>query len=106
MVTFHLAAELDTPQVQLAELRAGTDAETARLGCRQVFFGEFGGWLATDLFDRELLPAGVRLDGPLLVQEPTTTLVPLGQVPQVERHGLCSLRSCLDRRDAISLWLK
>jgi len=89
MVTFHLAAELDTPQVRLPELRGGTDVETARLGCREVFFGEFGGWRPADVFDRELLPAGIRLNGPLLVQEPTTTTLVLpGQVLQVEQHGL------------------
>ena len=89
MVTFHLAAELDTAQVQLPQLRAGTNAEPARLGRRPVYFGELGGWLPVDVFDRELLPAGIRLNGPLLVQElTTTTLVLPGQELQLDGHGL------------------
>ena len=89
MVTFHLAAELDTPQVRLPELHAPSSVEDASLGQREVFFGEFGGWLPADVFDRDLLPAGARLPGPMLVLEPTTTTLVLpGQMLRVERHGL------------------
>ena len=93
MVTFHLAAELDTPQVQLPELPVRGDAGAARLARRDVYFGELGGWRAADVFDRDALPAGASLDGPLLVQEPsTTTLVLPGQVLHVDRHGLLLIR--------------
>ena len=89
MVTFHLTAEREAPQVTLPELAPTGTVEAARLGERPVYFGESGESLVTPLFDRAALPAGARLHGPLLVQEPTaTTLVLPGQALSLERHGL------------------
>ena len=89
MVTFHLTTELDAPQVELPELSVASSPDAARRGQRDVFFGELGQSLPTPVFDRDLLPAGTRLEGPVLVQEETTTTLALpGQVLNVERHGL------------------
>jgi N-methylhydantoinase A len=89
MVTFHLTAERDAPQVTLPELPPTGTVDAARLGERPVYFGESGESLVTPLFDRATLPPGTCLPGPLLVQEPTaTTLVLPGQALSVERHGL------------------
>lgn len=89
MVTFHLVAELETPRAALSPWRAAGDPDAARLGRRDVYLGEFGGRVAADAYDRERLPAGTRLAGPVLVQEPTTTTLVLpGQSLTVDPYGL------------------
>ena len=87
LVTFQLAAEADTARIALPEAAAAGTADDARLGARDVRAG--GAVLRAAVFDRARLPAGARLDGPALIEEPTsTTLVLPGQTLAVDRHGL------------------
>ena len=55
-------------------------------GFRQVYF--FGAWYRTAIYDRDRLPAGMRLDGPVVIEESgATTLVPPGFTASVEPTG-------------------
>ena len=62
------------------------DPGDARVGQQRVRFG--GEWLATPVYDRDLLRPGHRLRGPaLVVQEDATTVVPPGWQGWVDRWG-------------------
>ncbi len=54
---------------------------------RPVFF-ESQGWVDTAVYEREALPAGFRLEGPCLVEEPiSTTLIPPGFDAHIDVYG-------------------
>ncbi len=66
--------EVDKPALpELAE--TGGDPSAARLGERDMLFDDSGRYHRTPVFDGEGLQAGVTIDGPAVIQEPTTTLV-------------------------------
>jgi len=55
------------PRPQINEIHPGTgDLAGARLGTRQVHFGD---WISATIYDRTRLGAGDGLDGPAVVQE-------------------------------------
>jgi N-methylhydantoinase A len=72
--------------------RAGAPAVPGPAGERPAFFAP-GGFVRTPVFERRRLPAGVRLPGPAIVEQPdTTTVVPPGWTAVVERSGNLRLR--------------
>lgn len=88
LVTFRLAATADVarPELTLWEA-AGRSAKAAARGARSVDFGE-NGRHETAIYDRDLLPPGFAADGPLIVEEPSsTTLVCPGQRVRVDELG-------------------
>ncbi len=88
MVTFHLAAELDTPRIGMPDIGAGARLQDALVGHRDLHAGG-GHAMSAPVYRRENLPAGARFDGPALVDEPTTTTMILpGQHVRVDRFGL------------------
>ncbi|HYZ45757.1 MAG TPA: hypothetical protein VE667_12950, partial [Xanthobacteraceae bacterium] len=59
---------------------------------RSVYFE--GGFRDTPIYDRAELPAGVRLDGPAVVEEfGSTSVVFPGQALEVDPHGILIIRS-------------
>lgn len=63
-------------------------AEAARTGSRPVYFTERGGFVDTPTLARAHLHAGVRLPGPVLVEEyASTTVVPPGAALAVDAFG-------------------
>ena len=88
LVTFHLAAEIDTPRIGMPEIAVEGTLEDAIIGRRELHSGEDGTAVAL-VFDRDRLPPGARFEGPALVEEPTTTTVVLaGQCARIDRFGL------------------
>lgn len=89
LVTYHLGAELDTPRVDLPEIAGTGTVDAARIGELEVWLGENGGQGRASVYDRERLPAGAVLAGPVLIEEATaTTMVLPGQRASVDRFGL------------------
>ena len=89
LVTYHLGAELDTPRVDLPEIIVETTVEDALIGDQAVSIGEAGAQGRARVYDRDRLPPGTVLDGPVLIEEPTaTTLVLPGQRVRIDRFGL------------------
>jgi len=89
MVTFQLGAELDADRVGLPDLVVETTVVQARVGRRELYLGEDVGVTRADVYDRDLLPPGTALDGPVLIEEATaTTLVLHEQRVSVDRFGL------------------
>jgi N-methylhydantoinase A len=87
LVTYHLAAEIDAPRIAMPEISAQADVEAAKIGYRDLYEGPSATPAA--VYDRDRLPAGARFEGPVLIEEPTTTtLVREGQRVTVDRFGL------------------
>ena len=88
LVTFRLSATADVARPELNPWAAeGRSAEAARGGERLVDFGEDGRH-RTAVYDRDLLPPGFWADGPVIVEEPSsTTLVCPGQRVRVDGLG-------------------
>jgi N-methylhydantoinase A len=88
LVTFHLAAEIDTPRIGMPEIAAAGRLEDALVG-RRVLHDGGNAAVPAPVYARDRLPAHARFDGPALVDEPTTTTVVLpGQRAQLDRFGL------------------
>ena len=75
VVNFHLTAlgQVKKPQITRLNKDGARTVEEAYKGDRQVIFDE--GFLATPTYERDLLPAGATLSGPLIVEEPAATTV-------------------------------
>ena len=88
LVTFRLTATADVARPELTPWTAeGRSAQAAARGIRGVDFGEDGRH-ETRVYDRDLLPPGFEADGPVIVEEPSsTTLVCPGQRVRVDDLG-------------------
>lgn len=76
------------PPFDLAALAPGPEAsmEAARRGERDVWFD--GGWRASQIFDRLLLPVGATVRGPAILEQPdATTVIDPGLVGRVDDFG-------------------
>ena len=76
------------PHFDLALLAPGAEAsmQAAARGDRPVWFG--GGWHATAVYDRLLLPPGAVVPGPAILEQPdATTVVDPGLSARVDRFG-------------------
>jgi N-methylhydantoinase A len=82
---------LPPPVLRSPERTGGTLAD-ARTGERRAHFGA-AGWMSTAIFDRARLPAGARVVGPAIVEQPdTTTVIPPGHAAAVEASGNLRIR--------------
>nr|MDO8091058.1 hydantoinase/oxoprolinase family protein [Candidatus Sigynarchaeota archaeon] len=64
------------PKPQAVELPyVGEDSSSALKGVRDAYFRENGGLVETSVYDGEKLGFGNKIDGPAIVEEPTTTIV-------------------------------
>ena len=67
------------------DMRRG-DAASAVSGQREVYFET--GWATADVYDRDLIPSGARIDGPAVVEEmSSTTVLATGQHAIADSHG-------------------
>jgi len=87
-VTYRLAASANVPRPKLKKISTeGRSLETARQDSRMVNFPE-DGQHETAVYTRDKLPASALLNGPLIVEEATsTTLVHPGQKLRVDDFG-------------------
>lgn len=88
VVTYRLKAEARVPRPKIRELSAeGLSAEKARRPGRTVNFGDAGLYEAK-IYERSLLPPGFSDEGPIVIEEATSTTIVLpGQVVSVDRFG-------------------
>jgi N-methylhydantoinase A len=88
LVNFHLTAmgRVEKPKITRLNEDETRSVEEACKGDRQVIFD--AGFLATPTYERDLLPVGAVLSGPLIVEEPAaTTVVFPGQRVRVDEYG-------------------
>jgi len=93
LVNFHLTAlgEVEKPKISRLNRSDARSVEEAYKGSRQVIFDE--GVLETPTYERDLLPVGAALSGPLIVEEPAATSVIFpGQKLSVDEYGFLHIR--------------
>ena len=95
MVSFRVAAYGLTDKPQVPERHDGREVDEALTGERPCRIG--GRELPTRIYQRERLPNGARLRGPLLIDESgTTTLVPPDVTVEIHRSGALVLSLTAD----------
>ncbi len=88
LVNFHLTAlgQVEKPEITRLNKDEARSVEEARKEERQVIFDE--GFVTTPTYERDLLPVGATLSGPLIVEEPAaTTVVFPAQRLSVDEYG-------------------
>lgn len=101
IVNFCLSGFGTIERPKLPELGTGTDnADAARKRSRQVYFD--GSFRDTPVYDRTLLPAGTRIEGPSVIEEfGSTTVIFPGQHATVDAHGIIVVRRTRDEIERI-----
>lgn len=78
--------ENEKPDLESQETRSAGHAEP--IGTREAYCFDVDGTVAFDLYHRDDLRPGDRLDGPAIVQEPSTTIVlHSDQVAEIDEYG-------------------
>ena len=86
LVTFHLATHRRAPRPELAPWTGGV-ASVGPKGRRLVDF-DVDGVHETVILERDDLPSGYAAEGPLVIEESTTTaLIHPGQTVEIDRYG-------------------
>lgn len=73
LVNYHVTAFGAVDKAEIGRVRGGSLAQ-AHKDRRGVYFDDFG-LCQTDIYERELLPVGIPISGPAVVEEPTSTTV-------------------------------
>ena len=99
-VTFRLTGSASVPRPRVNPIDdEHRSAPEAHKGRRMVGFGEDGRHEA-DIYDRETLPAGFEAEGPLVVEEPSsTTIVHPGQRLWVDKLGFLHIGEATEPPD-------
>ena len=66
LVTYQLGAELDTPRVDLPEISVDATVDDALIGDQSISVGNGGTPQTARVYERERLPPGTELNGPVL----------------------------------------
>ncbi len=95
IVTFRLQAEIDVPRLFFPELRRGDGrVERARKGKRKLFDVDLDKFLTANIFDRDKLAPGDRIEGPAIVDQfDATSVVPAGSTAEVDVTGNLVIQS-------------
>lgn len=88
IINCRLQAVGQVVKAPLAAARADSTLSDARRGQREVYHGKAHGWRDTIVYDRDLVPAGARIQGPAVIEEMSSTTV-LGpdHHAEVDRFG-------------------
>ncbi len=92
-LTFYLKVTAPRPPLDVAtEEASGSEVHNALRGTRSCLFGDR--WQDTPAYEADLLPPGSVLEGPALIDDPTTTVVvPDGFTCEVDPHRNLVLRA-------------
>jgi N-methylhydantoinase A len=86
-VDFHLTAVGSVAKPEIPKVLGGNSIKGARKGERKVDFGELGVHV-TAIFERDRLPLNQRVEGPAIVEEPSSVVVvPPGQALTMDQYG-------------------
>ena len=82
------------PRIELRAVPTGERSPcAAHTSTREVFFGQEGGFVPSNVFDRYLLRVGNMIEGPAIIEEvDSTTVVHPGYEAEVGQFGVLMLR--------------
>jgi N-methylhydantoinase A len=88
VINCRLQAVGQVVKAPLAQARTDSTLADARIGQRKVYHGKAHGWRDSAVYDRDLLSAGARIEGPAVIEEMSSTTV-LGPQhhAEVDRFG-------------------
>jgi N-methylhydantoinase A len=91
IVTLRVAASGDVGSVDMPRRPDGLDApENAIASQRQVYFGESGGFVSCNIYDRDRLAPGSNIDGPAILEGmDSTVLINPGWTGKIDEYGNC-----------------
>ena len=76
------------PKPELAKLAAGSTQPLVKPARRPIYFTAETGWQEADVYQRDHLQTGNRIDGPCLIEEyASTTVVMPGDRVEVDEFG-------------------
>lgn len=88
IVNLHVTAfgKVQNPIVQ--KIERNTTLDDAKIETRDVYFENPNGWVATDVYQRELLPVNEEIQGPAIIEEKAAvTVIYEGQSLKVDDYG-------------------
>jgi N-methylhydantoinase A len=87
LVNLRVIARGDIPKPNLAEVNGKSTLALASKGQRKVWFRN-SGFVDSQIYERDKLPAGVSFDGPAIIEQPdTTTVMPPGTHCMADKYG-------------------
>jgi N-methylhydantoinase A len=87
VVSFRLTTRSPLRKFSLGKSSKGAATSTQVKSIRKVYFQETADFVETPVYDRASLPAGLRVSGPVLIEQPdTTTVVVPGQTLRVDDY--------------------
>ena len=91
IVTLRVAASGDVGSVEMPRRPSGLDSpEKAIASEREVFFDEVGGFVKTNIYDRDRLAPGSSIDGPAILEGmDSTVLINPSWTGQIDEYGNC-----------------
>ncbi|KFI32480.1 methylhydantoinase [Haematobacter missouriensis] len=75
IVNVRITVSAETGSARMARQTDGADPETAVKQRRQIYFPELRDFTETPVYDRIMLPGGIDIHGPAVIEEPESTLV-------------------------------
>jgi N-methylhydantoinase A len=88
LVTCRLQAIGEVPKAPQARVEGGASLAAAEIGRRRMYVDATHGWMDALVYQRERLPVGVDIAGPVVVNEmSSTTLIFPGQVARIDAWG-------------------
>src|SRR5204863_5773545 len=70
-----VSVRVAVPGGRIADIAGGDSIAAASKGHRRAWFAEAAGFVDAIVYDRDRLPAGAKISGPALVEDPGSTLV-------------------------------
>jgi N-methylhydantoinase A len=88
IVSLHVTAFGLVKKPKLNRIKRDTTLKQAKIETREVYYEDPRGWLATNVYQRELLPLGEVISGPAIIEEKAAaTVIYQGQSLQVDDFG-------------------
>ncbi|MFD2761144.1 hydantoinase/oxoprolinase family protein [Lentibacillus juripiscarius] len=88
IVNLHVTAFGKVEKPEFKKRETSTSLEDAKIETREVYFENPKGWVHTDVYNRELLPANETIQGPAIVEEKAAvTVLYQGQTLKVDGYG-------------------
>src|SRR5699024_12418645 len=88
IVNLHVTAFGTVEKPHFKKRKTNTTIEDAKIEVRDVYFENPRGWISTEVYQRDLLPANEKIHGPAIIEEKSAvTVLYKGQTLTVDDYG-------------------